>query len=96
MTHGRSCLVETVVLSRPVEKAHREETMKNGIHDPLASPLDEDVSRLHRPQPERIVVVKIVGHVVVPICSSLLRSQLFVTGSYGLGVHPLIDLHRRR
>jgi len=63
---------------------------------PLASPLDKGVSRLHRPQPERIVVVKIVGHVVVPIRSSLLGSQLFVTWSYGLGVHPLVDLHRRQ
>jgi len=49
MTHGGSCLVETVVFPRPVEETHREEPVKDWIHDPLGPPLDEDMSCLNRP-----------------------------------------------
>ena len=92
MTHCQSCLVKTVVWSCLVEQSHGKETVENWIHNPPSPPLHELMTGLSGPEPQSIIVVQVICHVVALMDELINRIPPFISRVDFVGIHTFPNL----
>ena len=81
-----------IVWSRPIKQPHREDVVKDWIHNSMTPPLYKLVTSFGSPEPESIIVVEVVGHIVTPMMEAMLCTMTFVPWVDFVGIHTLPDL----
>ena len=92
MVHCWSHLIKMIVQRCPVKKLHGKEMMEDWIYNPLTPPLHELMASLSSPEPQSIIIVEIVHHVIAPTEESIDGVTSFISRVDFVGIHTLPNL----
>ena len=92
MMHCQSHLIKTIIQSQLIKQTHGKDLMKDQIHNPPSPPLHELVTSLHSPEPQSVIVMEVVCHIIAPMMKLMFRTMILISRVEFVGIHTLPDL----